>query len=498
MKPDNYVVIYKKKLGVDFSKFGSGDTIIMDALTTLSNPNDRFYLTSPDNKVIDAASYDLSLYKNSNKAKGGWTFERISVKAPCDTALWIASKDTSGGTPGRKNSVAIDSMDNEPPYLQRYYFKDEKNIVLIFNKSLNRTIAIKKELYQMSDNITVTPVDTVKPMFQIVQLKLSKALTPRERYSLTIQKELCDCKGIPLSKTEIFPIQMPEKLNFNDLIVNEILVNPEVGGSRFIELYNRSNKVLDIANLAIGDFPKADLIKIATNFLLFPDKYVVLTDNPLYIQKRYKAEAFRGNIIKNKLPTWDEKFGNVIFYFIDTTVRPNKKIVLDDFNYQKSWHNPLLANTEGVSLERVNPDDSSNVATNWQSAAQTVGYATPAQKNSQYLDPSVSSEPKSVFALEKKSFSPDEDGFEDFLRLNYRFDKAGFTATIRIFDDKGRLVKTLINNTLLSTEGTLKWEGDTDEGLKTRQGIYIIVIEWISPTGKVDRLKLACVVAGRL
>ena len=108
------------------------------------------------------------------------------------------------------------------------------------------------------------------------------------------------------------------------------------------------------------------------------------------------------------------------------------------------------------------------------------------------------SEPKSIFALEKKSFSPDEDGFEDFLRLNYRFDKAGYVATIRIFDDKGRLVKTLINNTLLSTEGTLKWEGDTDEGLKTRQGIYIIAIEWISTTGKVDRMKLACVVAGRL
>ena len=176
----------------------------------------------------------------------------------------------------------------------------------------------------------------------------------------------------------------------------------------------------------------------------------------LYIQKRYKAEAFRGNIIKNKLPTWDEKFGNVIFYFIDTTVRPNKKIVLDDFNYQKSWHNPLLANTEGVSLERINPDKPSNQASSWQSAAQTVGFGTPAQRNSQFVPidtPSVSKAGQTVFTLEKKTFSPGPDGFEDFLILNYRFDKDGYAASVFIFDDKGKRIKTLVNNELLDTQG---------------------------------------------
>ena len=492
LKSKSYVIIYKQKTGISFGKYG--DTIVVDKLGTLSNPTDSFYLASPSGVVIDAASYDLSFYQNSKKAAGGFTLERIKPNAPCNPLLWIASDDLSGGTPGKRNSVAIDSTENEPPQLDRYFFKDEKTIVLIFNKSLDRTLAEQTPQYSFVETVKISSANIVPPAFQFVQLKLGTTLQAKTEYHLLVKSTLKDCQGIPLSKTDTLRIQLPEKPILKDLIINEILTNPETNGSRFVEIYNRSTKVMDIANLKIGDKAKGDIKGVTSNFLLFPRQYVALTESPLYIQKRYNATDFRKNIIKNKLPTWDEKAGNVVLYFVDTS----KTIVLDSFTYNKSWHNPLLANTEGVSLERIDHEKPATESVNWQSAAQTVGYATPAQKNSQYLDPSVLSEPKSVFALEKKSFSPDEDGFEDFLRLNYRFDKAGFTATIRIFDDKGRLVKTLINNTLLSTEGMLKWEGDTDEGLKTRHGIYIIAIEWISTTGKVDRMKLACVVAGRL
>ena len=253
-----------------------------------------------------------------------------------------------------------------------------------------------------------------------------------------------------------------------------------------------------MANLKIGNLSKGDVKSITSNILLFPNQYAVLTENPNYIQKRYDASSFRKKIIKNKLPIWDETDGNAILYFVDTS---GKTLVLDSFNYEKSWHNPLIANTEGVSLERVNPNKPSKESSNWQSAAQTVGYATPAQQNSQFTQmdtPSVSATSKQVFALEKKTFSPDGDGFEDFLSLNYHFDKVGYLATIRIFNDKGKLVKTLINNTSMSVEGSIIWEGDTEESLKTRAGIYILAIEWVSPNGEVQRAKLPCVVTGRL
>jgi hypothetical protein len=494
LKPNSYVVIYTQKTGIDFA---IKDTLPVTKLVTLSNPNDTFHLVSPEGRVIDAASYDLSFYQSSKKADGGWTLERTSPNAPCNPMAWTASEDLRGGTPGRRNSVALDSVDRQPPEIERYYMKNDQTIVLLFNKSLDLTLAEQALQYSFSENIKVSSANCLSPMFQIVQLKLGTTLLPKTSYQLLVKKTLKDCQGNPLSKIDTLRIQLPEKMVTNDLIINEILTNPETGGSRFVELYNRSEKVVDIASLKIGDKSKNDIKIITSNFLLFPRQYVALSEVPTYIQKRYNALGFRKQMIKNKLPTWDEKAGNVILYFVDGT----KLIVLDSFNYAQSWHNPLIANTDGVSLEKINPNLPSKQASSWQSAAQTRGFATPAQENSQFLPidtPSVSRVSKNVFQLEKKTFSPDGDGFEDFLLLNYQLDKAGYVASIRIFDDKGRLVKTLVNNELLETEGSLKWAGDTSEGLKTRLGIYVVAIELTSPTGKVENMKLACVVATRM
>ena len=85
-----------------------------------------------------------------------------------------------------------------------------------------------------------------------------------------------------------------------------------------------------------------------------------------------------------------------------------------------------------------------------------------------------------------------------FLLINYKTPQPGFLANIRIFDTKGRIIKSLINNELLASEGIFKWDGDMDDGRKSRIGIYIVWIEYFNPDGAVKHLKKTCVVAGRL
>ena len=484
-----YLIIYPKSK-TEFRKFGAGYGVTK--FGALNNTVDEFYLVSDNNKIIDAAKYDNTYYQDSKKSGGGWTLERINPNAPCDIRGWIASKNKVGGTPNMRNSVYIDSTDRIPPKLERYFWENTKTIVLVYDKSLNISIAKDISRYKISDNSNFESIelDTTFRNSQAIKLKFSQTLKAKTTYFLYINNINKDCIGrsLPLSKTDTIPLRLDESFIWNELIINEILADPETGGSRFIELYNNSkDKVVDIKNLKIDD------IDVSTKMLLFPKQYIVLTDNPFYIQKRYKAEAFSKKIIKQKLTTWKTDTAKVRLR--------NGTTFLDSFTYNKSWHNPLIANTEGVSLERINPNKPSNDASNWQSAAQTVGYATPGRQNSQYKltdSLSISAQSKQIFKLEKKTFSPDSDGFDDFLILNYRFDKSGYAASIFIFDDKGRRVKTLINNALLSVEGNIIWQGDTDEGLKVRQGIYIVSIEWVSPMGKVEREKLACYVAGRL
>ncbi len=487
LKANKYLTVYKKNKDVSFKIYG--DTLALDSLFTLVNPNDVFYLSTPSGKIIDAASYDLTLYSDSKKASGGVTLERTNVNFPCEVLGWDGSNNPDGGTPGKPNSISF--KDTIPLEIDRYYLIGSNKVGIVFNKSID-SVSASKSIYQMSNNIIAAFDSIVRPLFNEIVLKLNTNLTKDNTYYLTIKKSLKGCvdASTALKSDTTLLLKMPERAKIDSIVINEILVNPETGGSRFVELYNNSKTmVFDINDLKIGNI--ALDLPINIKMLLFPNEYVVLSDNPIYIQRYYKAQKFRKRIVKNKVPTFVESTDRVVLK------GGSLKNPIDSFTYQKSWHNPLLANTEGVSLERIDPSQKSNDKANWQSAAQTVGFATPAQQNSQYNASKVATSSQ-VFSLEKKTFSPDGDGFEDFLSLNYHFDKGGYAASIFIFNDKGKLVKKLKDNELLNVEGTIKWEGDTDEGLKIRVGIYILAIEWISPTGQVNREKLACVVSGRL
>ena len=496
LKSNKYFIIYTRKSTVNFGIYG--DTLPVTKLITLSNPGDTFFLKSPDNRVIDAASYDLSYYQNSNKAQGGWSMERININAPCLANNWIATTNLNGGTPGQKNSVYQDLIDKTPPQVLSSYTKDNNTIVLNFDKSLNRDSAKMPIHYQLDNNLRIQSIKMLDTLLSnIVQINLKDTLKKYPLYKLILKTSLKDCQGNPLSKEDTIKIQLPEKALRNDLIINELLMNPEVGGSRFVEIYNRSEKVIDLYDLKIAnlyDTMKTDVKPITSHYSLFPKSYVALTESPLYIQNRYKAVMYKKGIIKNRLPTWGDAFGNATIYGFEGT----KPVIIDSFNYNKSFHNPLLTNTEGVSLERINPNDSTNNAANWHSAAATVLYATPAYQNSQSnLNPSVLGNNEEIFTLINKTFSPNDDGFQDYLLMHYSVDKKGYLANIFIYDMEGKLVKRLAINELLSKEGQIKWDGETEEKLVAPVGTYIIYIELIDPDGGVKKIKKLCVLADK-
>jgi hypothetical protein len=301
---------------------------------------------------------------------------------------------------------------------------------------------------------------------------------------------------VKISKDYSLLIKKPDSAKVGDIVINEVLTNPTTGGVRYIELLNKSKKVIDAASLMISD--SIQNRSFLGHFLLFPDSFLVLTDNPKFVQDFYKTNHLKISYLKYKLPTWDEKKGQIR---ANTNLDTAKKkiITLDLLNYTKSFHNPLLASTDGVALERINPNKP-NDKSNWQSAAATVGYGTPGYRNSQYLEdtPSVLMASEEIFSIPKPTFSPDDDGNEDYLLLHYKLDKAGTFAKIFVYNIKGQLVKKLYDNEPLATEGDLKWNGETDETIKAPIGIYIIYIELIMPTGEIQIFKKTISLTTRL
>ena len=168
---------------------------------------------------------------------------------------------------------------------------------------------------------------------------------------------------------------------------------------------------------------------------------------------------------------------------------------LDAVHYSQDWHFDLLDDEEGVSLERIDADGPSQDANNWHSAAATAGFATPADRNSADGEGVL---PQGDVGVSPETFSPDQDGHDDILFVNYTVDQPGWTANVAVFDARGRRVRDLVRNQTLDREGFFTWDGTRDSGERARIGVYVVWFEAFALDGSVQRFKERCVLAGEL
>jgi len=54
-----------------------------------------------------------------------------------------------------------------------------------------------------------------------------------------------------------------------------------------------------------------------------------------------------------------------------------------------------------------------------------------------------------------------------------------------------------VRQALAGTEGSLRWDGDLDDGSRAKPGIYILLAELFSPAGDTRRVKKAFAVVER-
>ncbi|MFM2049305.1 MAG: hypothetical protein RI955_1853, partial [Bacteroidota bacterium] len=222
-------------------------------------------------------------------------------------------------------------------------------------------------------------------------------------------------------------------------------------------------------------------------YLFFPKTYIVLTESKDNILQNYTSINPDGIIEVASLPSYDDANGKII-------LNDNASVLIDSLNYSDSWHYALLHDKEGVSLERISFDAKTQDENNWHSAASVVGFATPAYKNSQAI---TSQNTDASISLQPKVFSPDNDGKDDVLLINYSLDAAGYSANISVFDAEGNLIKSISSLQTLEQQGFFQWDGTTNESGKTVKGIYVIYAEFFNTAGKKIILKKDCVVGGK-
>lgn len=464
------------------------NVIVVTTFPSLNNDGDALELRKAGAIVIDAVTYSSTWYQDAVKAQGGWTLERIDPTALCSGASnWKASNHPSGGTPSVQNSVYAIVPDNTPPSVVSVQVGGPTSITVQFSEAMD-VASLTVGTYIISPSVAVTGVLVLGS--SSVQLTLGAELTIGALYEVTVTS-VTDCPGNPIGAANTASFALPEPVSPGDVVINEVLYDPVTGGSDFVEIYNRSTKTLSLAgwklaNVSSGVVGTGQVIT-PSSFLLLPGSYVLITENSASTATLY-PQSRTDRFIETDMPSFNNGNGSVVLQAPDGTQ-------LDRFNYDDNLHFALVNNPEGFSLERVSPDRPTSDNTNWQTASDVAGRATPGFQNSQY---SRTAEAAGEMSIEPAIFSPDNDGYQDVLTVAYRFDQAGFVGTMRVHDIAGREVRRLMDNQLLGTEGAISWDGITDDASKARMGPYIVVFEVFDLEGNTELYKKTVTLAHRL
>lgn len=483
LPPDTYLTLVAADQAETLSVFGP--TLGLPSFPALSNSGDILLLENEEGQILQKLTYTNN-WLSGQAGSGIASLERTAFDLPVDCpGNWMSSPAASGGTPGQANASPRSALETTPPSLLSVRPLSSMEINVRFSETVDEAQAIDPDRYQLTQGLSVFSVVPADGAFILV---LNDDLQAGLSYELTISP-MSDCLGNQTAGPLTARFGLPEVPQPGDLLINEVLFHPQAGGADFVELYNASAKIIDLEGLILRNEQRttgAVQSRISTGYLLFPGTYIALTDDPADILARYPVPD-SAILRANDLPTLTADAGNVTLYSGTT--------VLDAFDYSEEFHNALLDNERGVSLERLSPMLPTQSAGNWHSAAAQSGFATPGYRNSQFFPPGEAG--TTVFTLNQRTFSPDGDGFADLLLLDYQTDQSGYLASIRIFDAEGRPVRELARNQLLATEGRLKWDGSRDNGERARTGMYLLWIDVFTPTGERKVVKEYCVLANR-
>lgn len=479
LQPDSLVVLCSR---TQTSLFDSTINIIgITGFPSLLNESGNIILFAPDGKTIHAIRYSAEMHDNLVKKDGGWSLEMTDARQPCHPGNWHSSRDSKGGTPGKANSTSLNKLPEITISALNCYAENNTTLLLQLNQGTDSNSAT------IISNFLISPADTkilsavpLAPFFDQVKISLQSPLQPEKIYSLSHQK-MKRCKSL---QTDSFSIRTGIVADAvpGDVVVNEILFNPPPGGADFVELYNRSEKLINLRTLLFANKNDAGNISsvypISTNNNnLFPGDYIVVSADTSYLMKTW-PKSVKSKLIQTALPSMPDEKGNI-------SVLNKQGEEIDAINYSEQMHFALLNIKEGVSMERISKNYHGNNAENWHSSSSASGYGTPTLQNSQHKAASILS---GSIKVTPGVISPNNDGYDDILSIHYNFPENGNLITANLFNMAGVLQGKIINNMLCGTSGILHWSGSINNK-QLQPGTYVLLIDVLGKTGKSMKTK---------
>lgn len=442
-------------------------------IPVLGRTTDSIWLKSSDEVLIDSVRYDN---RWSGILKDGLSIERINPNdASMDIQNW--NYNPVNFSPGRSNDN-YDSSTRDTK-LEVAYVEDGK-VTVQFNRFVRITdqtniyvggITPNSMEYSVwnANRFTLVPTSTDWINQRSTSIEIEQLTTFDEQHDLNFVEELAhppDIGSLEVNEIMYQPIQN-RYANFSDQ-------------SEYVELKNNRAYKLSLKDIFIRDTTDKngqfrtwepeipDLWQVEANgyAILFPD-----TSN---IWENMRLPTFFGVDQSNSWARTARSTLGLTSSGRGVYIQSRYLGTTDSVYYQPEWHHPLLRDSRGVSLEKLESNHTLSNA-KWTSSADYFG-GTPGRLNSAWMSIDEDSSEHGLF-IHPNPFSPDNDGHEDFSRIHLKMPFPESSIRIRIFDRYGRLVRNLTRDTIIGNEFETTWDGLNDKKHVLQTGVYIVHVE---------------------
>jgi len=370
---DSFIVVSENRSILNqYADISEKQVVIPETFSILNNDRDSLILIGPDGNNIDGLQYKSSWGKDK-----GRSLERRSAKKSSNLANnWSLAKSDQKASPGRINTIAMRNYDLKIDSV----WITPKSIIEDDSGKVN--IAIKngglKTISDYSVLINIFPEDSSRGSILQDELEVSKNIESEEVHERSIRFE--DIPGGVYSYTVhvISDRDQNVKNNFysdsirigykeGSVVINEIMYSPARGEAEWIELYNTTNRVINMEGWELTDaIKKWETITDSTMKIEGQDYYILAASNEF--MQSYPSFEGECKIISD-FPTLNNTSDKLI-------LRDAADHKIEEVNYNSNW-----GGAENRSIERRNPYSDEMAKNNWGTSQDSLG-ATPARDNS--------------------------------------------------------------------------------------------------------------------
>ena len=255
--------------------------------------------------------------------------------------------------------------------------------------------------------------------------------------------------------------------------ITEVMFAPLTGQCDYVEVFNGTADTIDLDRWMLVD-QSLDTVRADGQVILPPGRYgVIATDT---VVRRMMHDTTRAMVALVKRSFNIDAGGE------DVTLLNPSGFTVDVARIDPARHVSELADPRGIALEKLEPTLVGTDRASWTSSGDLTG-GTPGRVNS--------------VAIELPAFRRGQldVGTRWPYAIRFRHPFLHATAFLQVATTDGAIVRTLLDNVVVGSEGSITWDGLDDTGAELPRGPYVAVFTALDATSERVVSAVATVVA---